>query len=57
MVKRDYTEWYLIILKDSENIFIFLTLILQTRICCPKTYLLIIVRIKTLKNKFKIYLV
>nr|CAD2174354.1 unnamed protein product [Meloidogyne enterolobii] len=49
MVKRDYTEWYLIILKDSENIFIFLMLILQTRICCTKTYLLIIVRIKTLK--------
>jgi len=36
-------EWNEIILNDSENIYHFLTFILETRNCCPKTYLLIIV--------------
>nr|CAD2197864.1 unnamed protein product [Meloidogyne enterolobii] len=49
MATRNYIEWYRTLLNDWEHIFSFLTLILQTRICCPKTYLLIIVR----KNFYK----
>nr|CAD2169230.1 unnamed protein product [Meloidogyne enterolobii] len=39
---KSFKEWNEIISNDSENIYDFLTLILETRICCPKTYLLII---------------